>query len=97
MTPLRLLLEAEEEVDAAAAFYEGEEQGLGLAFLQEVRRAFDFVRRNPLASRIERDDVRVRSISRFPYRLYYRATSTEIVVFAIGHRRRRPGFWRSRE
>ena len=96
MTPMRLLPEAEEELRAAATFYEAEQQGLGRALIQEVRRACQSIAEQPLAARVERGDVRVRTIARFPYRIYYRARSEEILVIAIGHRRRRPGFWRTR-
>ena len=51
---------------------------------------------HPLAAPIERGEIRVRSIARFPYRIYYRFRPEEIVVIAIGHRRRRPGFWGAR-
>jgi len=97
MTPLRLLSEAEDELRAAARFYEAEQEGLGRALLQEVRRAFRFIREYPLASKIERGEVRARPVARFPYRIYYRARSDEILVIAIGHRRRRPGYWRGRK
>lgn len=97
MTLLRLLTEAEEELQAAADFYEREQAGLGRAFLQEIRRAFEFVRAHPQASRVERGDIRVRSVARFPYRLYYRARKDEVLIVAIGHRRRKPGYWQSRE
>ena len=96
MTQIRLLPEAEEELQAAARFYEALRLGLGLALLQEVRRARERIAERPRASRIERGDIRVRSILRFPYRLYYRVRADEIVIIAAGHRRRRPGFWRSR-
>ena len=96
MTHIRLLPEAEEELQAAARFYEALRLGLGLALLQEVRRARERIAERPRASRIERGDIRVRSILRFPYRLYYRVHADEIVIIAVGHRRRRPGFWRSR-
>lgn len=96
MTPMRLLPDAEEELRAAARFYEAEQEGLGRALIQEVRRAFRFIREYPLAANIERGEVRVRAIARFPYRIYYRARPDEILIIAIGHRRRRPGFWRSR-
>lgn len=96
MTRIRLLPEAEEELQAAARFYEALRLGLGLALLQEVRRARERIAERPRASRIERGDIRVRSILRFPYRLYYRVRADEIVIIAVGHRRRRPGFWRSR-
>jgi len=96
MTPTRLLPQAEEELRAAARLYETEQRGLGRALIQEVRRAVRFIAANPLASRGERGEIRVRTIARFPYRVYYRAKADEILVIAIGHRRRRPGFWRSR-
>ena len=41
MTAVRLLREAEEELRAAAEFYEAEQPGLGRALIQEVRRGLD--------------------------------------------------------
>jgi toxin ParE1/3/4 len=96
MTSVRLLREAEEELRAAAEFYEAEQLGLGRALIQEVRRGLRYISEQPLATRIERGEVRVRTIARFPYRIYYRAREEEILVVAIGHSRRRPGYWRSR-
>ena len=96
MTAVRLLPEAEEELRAAARFYETEQSGLGRALLHEVRRALRVIAEHPLAVRIERAEIRVRTIARFPYRIYYRARPDEILVVAIGHRHRRPGYWRSR-
>jgi toxin ParE1/3/4 len=96
MTTVRLLPDAEEELRAAARFYEAEQDGLGRALLQEVRRALRFIAEQPLAARIERAEIRVRTIARFPYRVYYRARPDKILVVAIGHRQRRPGYWRSR-
>ena len=96
MTPLRLLREAEEELRIAAQFYEPEQPGLGSALIAEVRPANRFIAEHPLAAHIERGDVRVRTVARFPYRIYYRVRPEKIVVVAIGHRQRRPGFWQSR-
>jgi plasmid stabilization system protein ParE len=97
MTPIRLLWEAEEELRLAALSYEEAQPGLGRALIAEVRRAKEFIAQHPLAARIEQGEMRARSISRFPYRIYYRARPEEIIVVAIGHRRRRPGFWQSRD
>jgi plasmid stabilization system protein ParE len=96
MTAIRLLREAEEELRLAAQFYEEAQPGLGRALIVEVRRAKNLIAAHPLAARILRGEIRVRSIARFPYRIYYRVRAEEIVVIAIGHRRRRPGFWNSR-
>jgi toxin ParE1/3/4 len=97
MTPIRLLREAENELRLAAQYYEDAQSGLGRALIAEVRRAKDFIAEYPLAARIKRSDIRVRAISRFPYRIYYRVRPEEIVVVAIGHRRRRPGFRQLRD
>lgn len=96
MTAIRLLREAEEELRLAAQFYEEAQPGLGQALIVEVRRAKDLIAAHPLAARTERGEIRVRSIARFPYRIYYRVRAEEIVVIAIGHRGRRPGFWHAR-
>ena len=96
MTAIRLLREAEEELRLAALFYEAAQPGLGRALIVEVRRAKTVIAAHPLAARVVRGEIRVRSIARFPYRIYYRVRAEEIVVIAIGHRRRRPGFWNSR-
>ncbi len=80
----------------AARYYEDQRIGLGRAFLNEVRRTRVEISERPSASRIERGEVRARSVARFPYRIYYRARTDEILIIAIAHRRRRPGFWRGR-
>ncbi len=35
-------------------------------------------------------------LPRFPYQIVYRIRPGEIVVVAIAHSRRRPGYWKSR-
>ena len=96
MTRLRALRAAAEELEAIAQYYEAERIGLGSAFVGEVRRARLQILERPLASKIERGEVRARALARFPYRIYYRVRKDEILVIAIAHRRRRPGFWRAR-
>ena len=96
MTRVRVLREAAEELRAIAQYYEAQRLGLGRAFAEEVQRAQLRIRERPLASRIERGEVRVRTVARFPYRIYYRAREDEILIIAIAHRRRRSGFWRVR-
>lgn len=40
-----------------------------------------------------RQDVRIRRLGRFPFSMIYRISDTEILVIAIAHARRRPGYW----
>jgi plasmid stabilization system protein ParE len=97
MTLVRLLREAEEELRVAAQSYEKAQSGLGQAFVDQVRRSISLIAEYPRAARVERGEIRIRSVARFPYRIYYRVRPDEVVIVAVGHRRRRPGFWRSRE
>ena len=96
MTRVRVLREAAEELRAAAEYYEAQRPGLGRALLQEVRLVYQRMSDHPAASRIERNEVRVRAVGRFPYRIYYRARHDEILIIAVAHKRRRPDFWVTR-
>ena len=35
-------------------------------------------------------------VKRFPYQLIYRVEGDEIVIYAVAHQKRRPGYWRKR-
>lgn len=41
-------------------------------------------------------DVRAFPVSRFPYTLYAVVRSDELIVVAVAHQKRRPGFWTDR-
>jgi plasmid stabilization system protein ParE len=46
----------------------------------------------PLSARL-----RLIPIPHFPYSIIYRITSDTIIVQALAHQRRRPGYWKARE
>ncbi len=97
---LRIRVEdaAREELQAAAAWYEGKRPGLGCELLDEVERTLELVRRHPRAGtpvlrvRAERGTRRV-PLDRFPHSVVYRERPTEIQVVAFAHHSRRPGYW----
>jgi plasmid stabilization system protein ParE len=93
---LRLLRGVPEEVEDVATSYNAVQPGLGREFLAEVHLALHRIREHPLAVRRVRGEIRVRSLPRFPYRIYFHVQSGEIRVLAILHRRRRPGHLRTR-
>lgn len=97
MTLIRILPEASEELEASIHYYESQQVGLGLAFLSEFKQSRERIEKLPNAGRTVRGNIKRRPIHRFPYAVLYRATDAEIVIVAIAHRRRRPGFWRGRE
>ena len=90
------LPEASEDLEAAAIYYEQHQPGLGQQFVAEVKKARDRVVALPKAAPEVRKGIRRRSIHRFPYSVIYRAADEPIVIVAIAHKRRHPGFWNER-
>lgn len=89
--------QADEEIKAAAVYYESLQSGLGEAFLQELAKGFEQVQSNPLAWEMFDAPIRRYLLRRFPYGIVYRASTDQIFVLAVMHLRRRPGYWRERE
>ena len=89
--------EAEVEFVEAALFYEGRVSGLGSAFVAEVERAVTFARSNPVAGAPLGGKVRRVLVRRFPYSVIYRREAERLLILAIAHQRRRPGYWRHRK
>lgn len=97
MIVVQILTQASEELEASIFYYESQQPGLGEAFLAEFKSAQERILEFPKAARLIRGDIRRRPIHRFPYSILYRVSNDEIVIVAVAHRRRRPGFWRVRE
>jgi toxin ParE1/3/4 len=41
-------------------------------------------------------EVRRRTLTDWPYGIFYRLRGDELIIIAVAHHRRRPGYWRSR-
>jgi plasmid stabilization system protein ParE len=87
---------ADEELIAAAVFYESRETDLGQEFLQELSQGFRRIREHPFSYSIHFDEYRRYLMDRFPYSVVYRIENQLLLVFAVAHLRRRPGYWRDR-
>ena len=96
MRATRFLLPAEIEMVEAAVYYETQVGGLGAAFLAKVKTAVRDVAARPEAWPVVRNDTRTRLVHRFPYAVLYRLDPEEIVIVAVMHQRRRPGYWLGR-
>jgi plasmid stabilization system protein ParE len=98
MMPLRVHPEARVELREAAAHYEAQRTGLGREFVLEVRAAYERIRQLPEASQSVSTHCRRRLVNRFPYGIIYQLLDGhEIVVVAIMHLHREPGYWAHRE
>ena len=87
---------AEAELQEASDWYEDHREGLGLDFLDAVRRKIFQVLENPQLWR-EFERTRRVLVGRFPYVLVYRETTPdEIEIIAVAHFKRRPQYWSRR-
>lgn len=96
MTSVVFLRHAEEEMLEAFDFYENQANGLGSAFLAEVRRTAQRLAENPRGGPIVRPPIRRWLVQGFPFGILYRIDDHEIVILAVMHLRRRPGYWANR-
>ena len=98
MTEYRLVSEPQADLDIEAAFqwYEKEQSGLGLEFLDELRAAYNRIVEGPYKYPHLRSGVRRALVKRFPYVVYFAVESTVIVVLAVLHASRDPAEWQRR-
>ena len=87
---------AGQEVREAAAYYERQAEGLGTDFLLEIDHAVTRIAGHPHAGQLVDPTTRRRLLRRFPYCLLYRIDPEEIVIVAVMHLKRKPGYWRRR-
>jgi plasmid stabilization system protein ParE len=82
---LRLLPEARAEFDEATAWYEGQDEGLGVAFVDHIGQALSRVAENPQRHPVLYGDARKSLVKRFPYAIIYREEEDEVIVISIFH------------
>ena len=92
---------ADDEVLESAKFYEQRSKGLGWRFLSAVRDAEVRIARSPhafpfLDDPVLDDPVRKCVVAGFPFNLLFQIDDDSLVVVAVAHQRRRPGYWRRR-
>ena len=94
----RLNVRPEASADIAEAFswYEGQRPTLGAEFESEVDRALDLIRQMPNAGRVVHRSLRRALLRRFPFSIYYTASSELIAIRAVLHHSRDPRTWQRR-
>jgi toxin ParE1/3/4 len=95
---LRNLQPAGEEFTAAVRWYEQQRAGLGGEFFDAVSDATTRIHNHPEIGTSLSPDQRTRRVlvHRFPYQVVYRLFPNEIVIVAVAHLKRRPGYWKNR-
>lgn len=88
--------EARDDLFEAAAYYEAREQGLGVRFRDEVAEVLRTVVTAPLLWRERKGGYRRVNCPVFPFYIAYVIRDGVLVVVAVAHGSRRPGFWHGR-
>jgi toxin ParE1/3/4 len=88
--------DADNELKAAAVFYESRQAGLGDLFLERIDQGLDLIRAQPRAGQQLFDEFHRILTRQFPYSIVYRVAGDQIFIIAIAHWSRRPGYWKDR-
>jgi len=96
MIPLRYHEAAEEELLNEIGYLEVQAQGLGQRFFAEIRRAEDRIVQFPQSAQEIRPGIRTSILRTFQYSLIYSVELEGVLILAVAHHRRRPGYWAGR-
>jgi len=89
------------DLTSAGDWYELQLPGLGADLSDDVDRALDAIAERPMTWPLwpgvdEAVGVRRFLLARFPFAVGYTVEGNEVVVLAVAHLRRRPGYWLGR-
>ncbi|MBM3334571.1 type II toxin-antitoxin system RelE/ParE family toxin [Candidatus Sumerlaeota bacterium] len=93
---VRFLETAQIELDEVVEYYNSESSGLGDEFLLEALDAIERIRHFPKAWHPFTENTRKCRLRRFPYGVIYQTSNREILIVAIAHLHREPGYWKER-
>lgn len=96
MNSVPFLPAAREEFLAAASHYEEVAQGLGRDFITAVERAVARLAAFPEHGSPYLLGTRRIVLRRFPFSVIYLVEAEVILVVAVAHHSRKPGYWRAR-
>jgi plasmid stabilization system protein ParE len=88
--------EALEEYKDAARYYEECQSSLGHRFIAAVEQAILHITEKPEQWKILEEDVRRHLTRVFPYAILYTIESDYILIIAVMHCNRKPGYWKNR-
>jgi len=88
--------EAKGEFSDALGFYHEIDIELADRLNHEIARAIRTITDNPQIRRLRQNSWRRYNLNRFPYHLPYTIENDGIVILAIAHNSRKPGYWKDR-
>ena len=98
MKPYRFHREARAEYRASLGWYAARSLDAADGFAEAIAQGIRGIRELPQAWPMwpGRPDVRTRVVRRYPYSIVYIVRGPNVVIIAVAHHRRRPGYWMDR-
>lgn len=96
MTPIKYHEAAEEELLHEIGYLERRATGLGRRFFAEVLRTEQLISQFPDLAEEIRPGIRRCVLRKFHYSLVYSKETDGLLILAVAHHRRRPGYWLGR-
>lgn len=93
---VRLHPQARAELVEARNWYYERSPLSSVAFAHAVDQAISRIRTAPNAYPAADHGTRKLVLQRFPFNIFYRVGETEILIVAVAHQKRRPGYWSGR-
>jgi plasmid stabilization system protein ParE len=94
--PLQFHPQAEQEYLTALAWYRERSLIAAINFENAFGRALTRIMEAPKRWPIYIADFRKYTLRQYPFSILYQDLPSQVVVFAVAHGRRRPGYWRDR-
>lgn len=92
---VRYLPDALRELNESVAYYHERAPLAARRFAEAVRQEESRILEFPKAAP-EFEGQHFRLVPHYPYTLIYRLLEREILIIAVAHHRRRPGYWKTR-
>lgn len=86
---------AQIEFQDAIDYYNEQSSGLGQKFAEEVKKAIKRITRFVNSYTKFSENTRRSLLKRFPYGIIYSYDNEEVLIIAIMHLHRKPGYWKS--
>jgi plasmid stabilization system protein ParE len=88
--------DARAELRAARKWYYERSPLSAFAFAQTVQTAISRIKDAPNTFPLAGHGTRKFVLQRFPFNIFYLTREGELVIVAVAHQKRRPGYWSSR-
>lgn len=88
--------EAIDDYSEAATYYAEISLELANAFIESVESGITRITASPGTWRVVEEDVRRYLVKRFPFGIYYTIEDEYILIIAVMHMSRKPGYWKNR-